>query len=197
MIKILFALASYLLGSIPTGYLLVRLTGKKDVREFGSRSTGATNVLRVGGWKTALPVAVVDVLKGFLPVLLALKTTADPAFAAFCGLLAVVGHCFPVWIGFRGGKGVATSLGAYAAIAPAACLACVGLFLLVAGLTRYVSLGSILGSLAFPAIVRARGGPGAVAAVGLAIAALVVFQHRGNIGRLIAGEERKLGERSS
>ena len=195
MTKILCAVASYLLGSIPTGYMLVRLTGRKDVREFGSRSTGATNVLRVGGWKTALPVAVVDVLKGFLPVLLALRLTADPAFAAACGLLAVVGHCFPVWIGFRGGKGVATSLGAYAAIAPAACLASLGLFLVVVGLTRYVSLGSILASLAFPAIALARGGPVAVAAVGLAVAALIVFQHRANIGRLLAGRERKLGER--
>ncbi|MBP1659851.1 MAG: acyl-phosphate glycerol-3-phosphate acyltransferase [Candidatus Aminicenantes bacterium] len=195
--KIVFALASYLFGSIPTGYLLVRLSGRKDVRSFGSGSTGATNVLRVGGWKTALPVALFDVLKGFLPVFLASRWFGDPVFAALCGLLAAAGHCFPFAIGFRGGKGVSTSLGAFAAIAWAPCLGSLGLFFIVIGLTRYVSLGSILASLVFPAIYLAAGGRPAVAAVALALAALVVFQHRGNIGRLVHGTERKLGERSS
>jgi len=195
--KIVFALASYLFGSIPTGYLLVRLSGRKDVRSFGSGSTGATNVLRVGGWKTALPVALFDVLKGFLPVFLASRWFGDPVFAALCGLLAAAGHCFPFAIGFRGGKGVSTSLGAFAAIAWAPCLGSLGLYFIVIGLTRYVSLGSILASLVFPAIYLAAGGRPAVAAVALALAALVVFQHRGNIGRLVHGTERKLGERSS
>jgi glycerol-3-phosphate acyltransferase PlsY len=195
--KALFAFLSYLLGSVPTGYLLVRWTGKKDVREFGSRSTGATNVLRVGGWKTALPVAAVDVLKGFLPAFMAIKVLADPVFAALCGLLAVVGHCFPFAIGFRGGKGVATSLGAYAAISILPCLVSVGLFLAVVGITGYVSLGSILGSLALPAIVLLSGGGKGVAAVCAAVAALVIFRHRDNIGRLVKGTERKLGERSA
>lgn len=195
--KIVFAFASYLLGSIPTGYLLVRLTGHKDVRQLGSGSMGATNVLRVKGWKTALPVAAFDIFKGFLPAFLALKTFSDPAFAAFCGFLAVVGHCFPFSIGFRGGKGVATSLGAYAAIALTPCLASIGLFLVAVGLTRTVSLGSILGSLAFPVVVLASGGPTGVFAVSLAIAVLVIFQHRANIGRLVKGTERKLGERSA
>jgi glycerol-3-phosphate acyltransferase PlsY len=195
--RILFAAASYLLGSIPTGYLLVRWTGKKDVRELGSRSTGATNVLRVKGWKAALPVAVIDFLKGFLPAFIALKVFPAPAFAAICGFLAVVGHCFPFAIGFRGGKGVATSLGAYAAVVPVPCLACLGLFLAVAGLTGYVSLGSIIGSLAMPVAILVSGGDKGVAAVGLAIAALIVYRHMGNIGRLIKGNERKLGEKAS
>lgn len=195
--KILFAVASYLLGSIPTGYLLARWSGTKDVREFGSGSTGATNILRVKGWKVALPVAVFDILKGFLPVFLASRSFDDPVFSAFCGLLAVVGHCFPFSIGFRGGKGVATSLGAFAAIAWAPCLAGAGLFLIVVGLTRYVSLGSILGALAFPLVLLAAGGSAAVAGVALAIALLVVIRHRGNIGRLIHGAERKLGERAA
>jgi len=115
--KILFAFAAYLVGSIPTGYLLVRLTARKDIRQFGSRSMGATNVLRVKGWRTALSVAAIDILKGFIPAFLALKYSGDPVFAAFCAFLSVAGHCFPFSIGFRGGKGVATSLGAYAAIA--------------------------------------------------------------------------------
>lgn len=195
--KIVVAVLSYLIGSIPTGYLLVRLAGKKDVRQFGSGSTGATNVLRVGGWKTALPVALVDVLKGFLPVVLAGRWFDDPVFAALCGLLAVVGHCFPFAIGFRGGKGVATSLGAYAAIAWAPVLGGAGLFLVVVGLTRYVSLGSILASLAIPVILYFAGGPPAVAGVALAIAVLVVVRHGGNIRRLINGTERKLGEKAA
>lgn len=195
--KIVLALASYLLGSIPTGYLLVRLSGRKDVRAFGSGSTGATNVLRVGGLKTALPVALFDVLKGFLPVFLASRWFDDPVFAALCGLIAAVGHCFPFAIGFRGGKGVSTAVGAFAAIAWAPCLGSLGLFFIVIGLTRYVSLGSILATLVFPAIYLAGGGSPAVAAVALALAALIVFQHRGNIARLVHGTERRLGERTS
>lgn len=195
--RFLFAAASYLLGSIPTGYLLVRLSGRKDVRDLGSGSTGATNVLRVQGLKAAVPVAIVDVLKGFLPAFLALSWFSDPGYAALCGLLAVVGHCFPFAIGFRGGKGVATSLGAYAAIAFVPCLASVGVFLVVVALTRFVSLGSILASLAFPALVLATGGPAGIFFVSLVLAALVVFQHRGNIARLAAGTERRLGGRAS
>jgi len=195
--KIVVALASYLAGSIPTGYLLVRLSGRKDVRDFGSGSTGATNVLRLKGWKVALPVAVFDLLKGFLPVYLASRWFADPVFAALCGLLAVVGHCYPFAIGFRGGKGVATSLGAFAAIAWAPCLGSLGLFLIVIGLTRYVSLGSIAGSLAFPVIHFAAGGSPAVSAVALAIAALIVVRHSSNIKRLLAGAERKFGEKAT
>lgn len=195
--KFLVAVSSYLLGSVPTGFLLVRLSGKMDVRAFGSGSTGATNVFRVKGWKIALPVLVFDLLKGFLPVVLASRWFADPVFAASCGFLAVVGHCFPFAIGFRGGKGVATSLGAFAAIAWAPCLASLGLFFIVLALTRHVSLGSILGCLAFPVIVLVVGGPPAVAAIALAIAALVVFRHRANIGRILGGTERKLGEKAS
>lgn len=195
--RIALVVGSYLLGSVPTGYLFVRLAGRKDVRDLGSGSTGATNVLRVKGWKAALPVALIDVLKGFLPAFLALRWSSDPAFAALCGLLAVVGHCFPFSIGFRGGKGVATSLGAYAAIAFTPCLASLGVFVLAVALTRFVSLGSILGSVAFPVLLLATGGPREVFGVSLGIAALIVFQHRGNIARLAAGTERRLGRRSS
>ena len=195
--KILFGLASYLVGSIPTGYLMVRLAGRKDVRHFGSGSTGATNVLRLKGWKAALPVAVIDIAKGALPVALAARWFADPVFAALCGLLAVVGHCYPFSIGFRGGKGVATALGVFAAVAWAPCLGSLALFLIVVGLTRYVSLGSMAAALAFPLIVFAAGGPRPVAAVALAIALLIVFRHRGNIGRLLNGTERKLGEKAT
>ena len=194
--RILIAFASYLVGSIPTGYLLVRLTARKDIRQFGSRSMGATNVLRVKGWRAALPVAAIDILKGFLPAFFALKYSGDPVFAAFCAFLSVVGHCFPFSIGFKGGKGVATSLGAYAAIAWIPLLACLGLFLMVVAVSRRVSLGSLVGSFAFPFLVLLTRGPKGVFAVSLAIAALIVFQHRGNIARLVKGTERKLGDKS-
>jgi glycerol-3-phosphate acyltransferase PlsY len=195
--RIFIAVAAYLVGSIPTGYLLVRLTARKDIRQLGSRSMGATNVLRVKGWRAALPVAAIDILKGFLPAFFALKYSGDPVFAAFCAFLSVVGHCFPFSIGFKGGKGVATSLGAYAAIDGLPLLACLGLFLIVVAISRYVSLASLLGSLAFPFLVLLAGGPKGVFFVSLAIAALIVFQHRGNIGRLVKGTERKLGDKSS
>lgn len=195
--RILFAVAAYLVGSIPTGYLLVRLTARKDIRQFGSRSMGATNVLRVKGWRTALPVAAIDVLKGFLPAFFALKYSGDPVFAAFCAFLSVVGHCFPFSIGFSGGKGVATSLGAYAAIAWLPLLACLGFFFVVVAISRHVSLGSLVGSLAFPFLVLLSGGAKGVFVISFAIAALVIFQHRGNIGRLVKGTERKLGDKSS
>lgn len=194
--RVFFAVLSYLLGSVPTGYLLVRWAGHKDVRDLGSGSTGATNVLRVKGWTTALPVAVFDVLKGFLPAFLALKWFEDPGFAALCGLLAVVGHCYPFSIGFRGGKGVATSLGAYAAIALWPCLTGLGVFLVAVGLTGYVSLGSILGSVAFPVMLAVGGAPGRVVAVSAVIAAVIVLRHSGNIVRLLNGRERKLGEKA-
>jgi glycerol-3-phosphate acyltransferase PlsY len=195
--RIFIAVAAYLVGSIPTGYLLVRLTARKDIRQLGSRSMGATNVLRVKGWRAALPVAAIDILKGFLPAFFALKYSGDPVFAAFCAFLSVVGHCFPFSIGFKGGKGVATSLGAYAAIDGLPLLACLGLFLIVVAISRYVSLASLLGSLAFPFLVLLAGGPKGVFFVSLAITALIVFQHRGNIGRLVKGTERKLGDKSS
>lgn len=195
--KTLFALASYLIGSVPTGYLFVRLSERKDIREFGSRSTGATNVLRVRGLKSAIPVAVIDVIKGFLPAFMALRIFGDPVFASFCAFLSVLGHCFPFSIGFRGGKGVATSLGAYAAIAWRPWLAALLVFGVTAGASRFVSLGSILGSIAFPFFVLASGGAKGVFYFSLAISALIVLKHAGNIGRLLKGEERKLGEKAA
>ncbi len=193
--KAVFAAASYLLGSIPTGYLFVRAADRRDIRDVGSQSTGATNVLRVKGWKYALPVAVADVLKGFLPAYLGLRLFDDPLFASLCAFLAVAGHCYPFSIGFKGGKGVATSFGAYAALAAVPILLGGGLFLLTVAVTRIVSLGSILASLSVPAFVLLLDGPGGVFFGSLAIAALVVLKHRPNILRLLRGSERKLGER--
>ncbi len=193
--KVLFLLTSYLLGSIPTGYLLVRATDRSDIRSFGSGATGATNVLRAKGLKLAIPVMVFDVLKGFLPAFLGLRLFHDPALAALAGFLAVVGHCFPFAIGFRGGKGMATSMGVFAALAFPLTLLCLGVFVLTIALTRYVSLGSMLGVRAFPAAALATRGPGSLFLWGSALAVLVVLKHAGNIRRLLQGDERRIGEK--
>jgi glycerol-3-phosphate acyltransferase PlsY len=195
--KALFAVFSYLLGAVPTGYLVFKLSEREDIRKFGSRNTGATNVMRLKGWRLAVPVVFADVLKGFLPAFLAFRLFGDPRLALIASFLAVVGHCYPVYIRFRGGKGVATTVGAAAALAFAPLLVSLAVFLVVVGLTRYVSLGSILAVVSFPVFVRVLGGGMETVAWGAAITVLVVFKHRANIGRLVAGRERKLGEKAS
>lgn len=194
--KILFAVLSYLLGAVPTGYLVFKLSERKDIRQFGSRNTGATNVLRLKGLKLAVPVVLADVLKGFLPPFLAFRLFGDPRLALIASFLAVVGHCYPVYIRFRGGKGVATTVGAAAALVFAPFLVSVTVFLVVVGLTRYISLSSILAVISLPLFVHVFGGGVETVVWGIAIAVLVVFKHRGNIGRLFAGRERKLGEKA-
>jgi glycerol-3-phosphate acyltransferase PlsY len=194
--KILFAVASYLLGSIPTAYLLVRAVDRSDIRRTGSGNMGATNVLRTKGLKLAIPVVVIDVLKGFVPAFLALRLFHDPALAALAGFLAAFGHCFPFSIGFKGGKGMATAMGAYAALSPPAFAAGLAVFVIVTAGTRRVSLGSVLAAFAIPFFALLFHSPGAVFIGSLAIGALVIFMHRENIGRLIKGTERKMGDKA-
>ena len=126
--KILFAIFSYMFGSFPTGYVLYFFSEKKDIRGFGSQSIGATNILRLKGWTFAIPVIFMDILKGFLPVFLALKLFPDKNFALLCGFLAVLGHCFPIYIKLRGGKGVATAVGVYLVLALKPLLIGIGFF---------------------------------------------------------------------
>jgi glycerol-3-phosphate acyltransferase PlsY len=189
----LFAALAYLVGSIPTGYLLFRASEKKDIRSFGSRATGATNVLRLKGWRFALPVALVDIAKGFLPAFFALRIFADPELAVACASLAVLGHCFPVYIGFKGGKGVATAAGAMFAIAPGPALLSLAVFIATIALTRFVSLGSILAALLFPAFMGLFHLPLRLIALSLPILFIILIRHAENIGRLFAGTERKFG----
>jgi glycerol-3-phosphate acyltransferase PlsY len=196
-VKVLFAVLAYLVGAIPTGYLLFKLSEKKDIREFGSRNTGATNVMRLKGWKHAVPVAVFDVLKGFLPAFLAVKLFRDPRLALIASFLAVLGHCFPVYIRFRGGKGVAATIGAFAAVAFRPFLLSAGVFVLIVVLSRYVSLGSIMATLSFPVLVLLFHGRPETAVWGIAIASLVIIKHSGNIRGLLEGRERKLGDKVS
>ena len=194
--KIIFALLSYLIGSIPTGYILFYISEKKDIRNFGSHTTGATNVFRVKGWKLALPVFVLDFLKGLLPVLLALKLFGDQPFAALCGFLTAFGHCFPVFLKFRGGKGMATATGALALLAWKPLLAGLVVFIPVVVFSRYVSLASLLAALSFPFFVYLFKEEVEIIRLSLAIFLLIVFRHWGNIGRLVKGTEQRIGEKS-
>lgn len=193
--KILFALFSYLFGSFPTGYILYYLSEKKDIRVYGSQSIGATNMLRLKGWIFAIPVIFVDILKGLLPVFLALKLFPDKRFALLCGFLAVLGHCFPVYIKLKGGKGVATAIGVYLVLAFKPLLIGIGVFLIFIALTRYVSLGSIMAMMSLPLSIYFIQGNQEVAILSIAIFLLIVIRHGGNIRRLVHGNERKLGEK--
>jgi glycerol-3-phosphate acyltransferase PlsY len=191
----LAVVAGYLAGSIPWGYIVFRLGQKKDIRGLGSGATGATNVLRVAGWRYALPVLAGDVLKSALPVWLALRSTGDRRLALGVALAIAVGHCFPVFINFRGGKGVSTAMGAYAVLAPPLFVVSLAIFVGAIAATRYVSLGSLLATLAFPLLALFWKGDPELAALGLLIFLLVAFRHLGNIQRLFAGHERKLGQK--
>jgi glycerol-3-phosphate acyltransferase PlsY len=185
---------AYLLGSISFAVLIVRTVTGKDIRAEGSGNAGATNVLRGHGKKLALLVALLDVAKGAAAVLLMRLVTADPAWAAAAGLAGVLGHVFPIFYGFRGGKGVATAVGAFSMLAPLAVLCSLGVFVLVVALTRYVSLGSVI-SLALLAPVAGllfHASRPVVTAAGLT-ALVVLLKHLGNLKRIAKGEERKLG----
>lgn len=192
---ILFGCLSYLFGSIPSGYLLFRLKNKGDIRHYGSQSIGATNVLRTTGWKLAIPVAILDILKGFFPAFLGLKLFEDSRLALVFGFCAVVGHCYPIYLRFKGGKGVATTVGVYAAIAFVPLLLMMAVFVCVTAITRYVSLGSILGVLSFPFFSYFFQGETEILFLSAVVFLLITFKHRGNIQRLVKGNERKFGEK--
>ncbi len=192
----LFALAGYLLGSVSFAVLLVRRRTGRDIRQEGSGNAGATNVLRSHGKGLAAVVAAADIAKGAAAVLLARLFTADPRVAAAAGLAAVVGHVFPIFYGFRGGKGVATAVGAFLALTPWATLVCLAVFAAVVAATRYVSLGSVVAMCLLPpvaGILFHAPRPAVLAAAGAAI--LIVVKHFENLRRLARGEERKLGRK--
>lgn len=192
---IIYIILSYLVGSIPTGYILYKLSEKKDIRRFGSQATGATNILRLKGWKYALPVGLFDILKGFFIMYFAFELLPDKRAALLCGFLVVVGHCFPIYIKFKGGKGVATALGVYAVLASFPLLCSVVIFLIIVLLTRYVSLGSLLAMFSYPLFVLYFTGEREVIILTSIIFLLIAFRHTENIKRLITGNERKLGEK--
>jgi glycerol-3-phosphate acyltransferase PlsY len=190
----LLVLAAYLLGAIPTSFLVARTRGI-DLRKQGSGNLGATNAFRVLGWKAATPIFMFDILKGFLPAFFFTQWdgAAAPGWAFAYGAAAIAGHVFSPYVGFRGGKGVATGAGVFLALSPAA----VGIGMLVwvglVAVTGYVSLASIVAALTLPIVIAVRGGITPLFWLAAALAAFVVFAHRANIGRLLRGQEHRFG----
>ena len=200
-------LIAYLLGSIPFGFVLVKLFRGQDVRATGSGNIGATNVARTGSKGLAIATLALDTLKGALAVWCAVwighshfnYCSDGPCVAwlrlmAVAALAAVVGHIFPIWLKFKGGKGVATALGVFLVLFPKAVLVSLGIFIIVVLLTRYVSLGSILAACAFPVaayFLNTRDWEALLPAC--AISLIIVIKHHANIGRLMAGTENRFG----
>jgi acyl phosphate:glycerol-3-phosphate acyltransferase len=187
-------LVAYFVGSIPFGYLLTRLSGAGDIRHIGSGNIGATNVLRTGRKGLALATLLADIAKGALPVLIAYRWFG-PDMAVMAGAGTVLGHCFPFWLRFRGGKGVATAAGVILGFTPIIVLPALAVFALVVWLSRYVSLGSLLAAATAPLAAWLLGYHQA-AELYLGIALLIALKHAGNIRRLLRGTESKLGSSS-
>ena len=188
--------AAYLIGSIPFALLLTRRGGAIDLRRLGSGNLGAANVLRASGVRAGVIVAVLDVAKGAASVALATRIAGGPLTPALAGFAAIVGHIYPVWLKFKGGKGVATACGVFSILTPLAVPPALVVFLVTVWLTKYISLGSILATIALPSIAHATGAPAATLIVAWSVAALIIFRHRSNVMRLIGGKERRLGARA-
>jgi acyl phosphate:glycerol-3-phosphate acyltransferase len=204
MLWLLTLTTAYLLGSIPFGYLLVRFVREEDVRSTGSGNIGATNVARAGGTILGIFTLLLDALKGFIAAFLAMQfapnTVNGPSTLAIAAAVAaVIGHVFPVWLRFRGGKGIATALGVFIALAPLVALSSVGVFALIVATTRLVSLGSILAAVSIPFLVILlvpHRSPALL--VGLSfISLLSIVKHHANIVRLLKGTESRFGSKNS
>ena len=189
------ALMGYAIGSIPFSFLVARLFGVKDVRAVGSGNVGATNVMRSAGKFPGALALVLDGLKGAATVWLARSFTTSEVDVFIAGLCAVIGHLFPVWLGFRGGKGVATGAGLFIPLAPGALGAAIVVFVLTVAITRYVSLASILATLTLPAVAWWLGAGTTVSLTAVVAALMLVAKHHENIGRLVRGVEPRLGSK--
>jgi glycerol-3-phosphate acyltransferase PlsY len=183
----------YLIGSVPFAFFLSRRLGI-DLRAVGSGNVGATNVLRTSGVPTAILAMVLDALKGSFAVWLVQRIAVDPAAPVMAGVASIVGHVYPVWLGFRGGKGVATAAGVFAVLAPISLAVSTVVFVAAVWATRFVSVGSLAGALTLAAAALVGETP-LVAIGALAAAAIIVGRHRGNLSRLCAGTERRVGQR--
>jgi glycerol-3-phosphate acyltransferase PlsY len=194
MADLVAVLAAYLMGSIPFAQLLSKRRGI-DLRRVGSGNVGATNVLRTLGVRPAVLAMMLDAVKGTLAVLVAQRLTNGVAAPVMAGLASMIGHVYPVWLRFRGGKGVATAAGAFAVLAPVAAAVAAGAFLLTVALTRFISVGSMVAALTLAGWAIASDAP-TIVGIGAAIgAALVLIGHRANVVRLVAGTERRVGQR--
>jgi glycerol-3-phosphate acyltransferase PlsY len=194
--------AAYLIGAVPIGYLVGRAFGVADIRRQGSGNIGATNVLRTVGWLPAVLTLGGDIAKGYSAVVLGARLASGPdgvdlCATAACAVAAVTGNCWSVFLGFRGGKGVATGLGALLRLVPWAIVPAAAVWLGVTLSFRYISLGSILAAVCVAISAPLLGYPGPFALAALGVAAIVVARHHANIARLLAGHEPKVGQRRS
>jgi glycerol-3-phosphate acyltransferase PlsY len=194
--SLLLLAVGYLLGSMPNGYLAGRWLKGIDLRQCGSGSTGATNVLRNVGKAPALVVFLLDVGKGALAVLLAKSFGLNDWVQVLAGLAALAGHIWPVWLGWKGGKAVATGLGMFLGLAWPVGLACFGLFMAVISISRIVSLSSVVAAIGLPVLMVLAGANGASISVSVVASVMVLWRHRSNIERLIAGTEPRIGQKA-
>jgi glycerol-3-phosphate acyltransferase PlsY len=194
-LSVLLVLFSYLLGSVSFSYFLSKKIKGVDIRKVGSGNAGATNISRVLGLKFALLVLFLDALKGFVVALLASYLTPDTPLFLLCCSAVIIGHNWPVFFGFKGGRGVATTLGVFLVIAPIHTLLVLSFLIIIIVLTRYVSLGSIIGAIAAPVVLLLLRYPLPYFIFGMAVCLLLLWRHAPNIKRLLQGKESKLGEK--
>ena len=194
MNELLIVAIGYLMGSIPFAFLLSRRRGI-DLRMVGSGNVGATNVLRTSGVPLAIAAMILDAMKGSLAVLVAAPVALGPATPVAAGLASVIGHIYPVWLGFKGGKGVATAAGVFGVLAPAALGIASAVFVLAVWTTRYISVGSLAGAVTLAVAAAASDVPATVAVGAVVTALVIIHRHRGNLSRIIAGTERRVGQR--
>ena len=192
ILTILLICFAYLLGSIPTGLLLSKALAGVDPRQKGSRNIGATNVMRTVGKALGAVTLIGDALKGLIPVLLALWLGREQAWVAAVALAAFLGHCFPIYLRFKGGKGVATALGIFLPLAPLAVLMAIVIFATGVAITRMVSVGSIAAAGAIPLLIWLRGYPVSFILLGICVGAIIIHRHKENIQRLLMGKENKI-----
>ena len=184
----------YVAGSIPFAFLLAKRRGV-DLRRAGSGNVGAANVLRTSGVLEAILAMILDGAKGSVAVLVAQRLSAEPATPVAGGLAAIIGHIYPVWLGFRGGKGVATASGVFVVLTPTAVAVAAAVFAMAVWVTRYISVGSMAAAVTLAVTTAAMDVPAAVT-VGTVIASVIIIhRHRGNLARLVAGTERRVGQR--
>jgi glycerol-3-phosphate acyltransferase PlsY len=185
---------AYLVGSIPFAFLLSRRSGI-DLRQVGSGNIGASNVLRTSGVRAAVLAVALDAAKGSLAVLVAQPLAAGPSTSMAAGLASIIGHIYPFWLRFRGGKGVATAAGVFAVLTPSALGIAAGVFLIAVWISRYISVGSMAAAAALAIAAAAGDAPGIIAAGAGVSALIILYRHRANLARVVAGTERRVGQR--
>jgi len=189
----LLLIFAYLLGSVPTGVILARAFSDVDPRTQGSKNIGATNIYRTAGKKLGIIALLGDILKGLIPVVIARATLDSHFWIGAVALAAFLGHLYPIYLKFKGGKGIATGLGAFLALAPLAAILSFLVFAAVVYKSRYISLGSLTATAAFPILLALLHSPAIYIPFAVIIGALIFYRHRENIQRLLAGKENKFG----